>query len=227
MAQRQRADPWQPAPPAVGATSRVSGAAARGAVPPRVVRGTVEDLRSAVTAGDPDDGMVGAMVESTVLAGTRVLGGELTGLRLRDVLAEQAVLAGVLIDGGGGTRVQFTGGRVSGAVWIRGEFHDLTLEQVRADGVTLRSCLLRRVRFTGCDLSGLDLAGTRLDHVRFEDCDLSEAVFTGTKVVAASFRGCRFDGATGVAGLAGAEVDADSLLTLIGPMAAALGISVS
>ncbi|MCK9899181.1 pentapeptide repeat-containing protein [Frankia sp. Cpl3] len=234
MTPRRRVGPWQPAAPdldmsalAIDQPSRGTGGRRSEGRQPRVVRGTVENLSAALAAGDPDGGgLAGATIDSTVLAGTRVLGGEVAGLRLRDVLVDQGVLAGVVIDGGGGTRIQIRGGRVSGTVWIRGEFHDLVLEQVRADGVTLRSCRLHRARFTGCDLSGLDLTGTRLDHVRFEDCNLDGAVFTEVTITAAAFHRCRFDGAVGVDGLAGAEVDADSVMTLVGPMAAALAISV-
>lgn len=226
-AERKRVDPWQPEGPDVGDAGRPTGGPARGGPPTRVLRGTMEDLRAACLTGDPDDGdLAGEPVEALVLDGARVLGGELIGPRLRDILIDQTVLAGVVIDGGGGVRVRIAGGRISGTVWIRGELHDVLAEQVRADGLTLRSCLLRRARFVGCDLSGLDLTETRLDHVRFENCDLSGAVFTGVRVVAASFAGCRFDGAVGVAGLADAEVDADTLMTLVGPMAAALRISV-
>lgn len=192
-----------------------------------MVRGTVDDLAAAVGELDPDaGGLTGATVESTVLAGARVLGGQVTGLRLRDVVAEQAVLAGIVVDGGGATRIRVSGGRVSGTVWIRGEFHDVVFDQVRADGLALRSCLLRRAWFVKCDLSGLDLTETRLDHVRFENCDLSGAVFSGALITAARLRGCRFDGVVGAGGLAGAEVDSEDLMTLAGPMAAALGISV-
>ncbi|TCJ37972.1 pentapeptide repeat-containing protein [Parafrankia sp. BMG5.11] len=193
----------------------------------RVVRGTVDDLAAAVSELDPDaGGLTGTTVESIVLAGARVLGGRVTGLRLRDMVADQAVLAGIVLDGGGATRVRATGGRVSGTVWIRGELNDVVFDQVRADGLALRACLLRRARFVNCDLSGLDMTDTRLDHVRFEDCDLSSAIFTGTQIAAAQLRGCRFDGVVGADGLAGAEVDSSDLASLAGPMAAALGISV-
>ncbi|ABW15525.1 pentapeptide repeat protein [Parafrankia sp. EAN1pec] len=193
----------------------------------RVVRGTVDDLAAAVSELDPDaGGLTGTTVESIVLAGARVLGGRVTGLRLRDVVADQAVLAGIVLDGGGATRVRVTGGRVSGTVWIRGELNDVVFDQVRADGLALRACLLRRARFVNCDLSGLDMTDTRLDHVRFEDCDLSSAIFAGTQIAAAQLRGCRFDGVVGADGLAGAEVDSSDLASLAGPMAAALGISV-
>ncbi|MBE3203191.1 MULTISPECIES: pentapeptide repeat-containing protein [Parafrankia] len=223
---RGRSDPWQPVRPSVAGVSLPADGSPRGPGQPWVIRGTIEDLGAAV-ADDPEaDVLGGVRIESAVLASTRVLGGELAGLHLRDVLVDQAVLAGIVIDGGGGTRVEITGGRISGAVWIRGEFHDVVLDGVRADDVTLRSCTLGRARFSRCDLSRLDLTGSRLDHVRFEECDLTEAVFTDVAIRAASFRGCRFDGAAGVTGLTNAEVDADSLLTLTGPMAAALGISV-
>lgn len=234
--ERGRADPWQPVRPGIDDGTRAAGGRARDHREPRTVRGTIEDLPAAVRAAQADEAgeasgrgggaRSGALIEFVVLDGARILGGELAGPRLRDILIDQAVLAGVVVDGGGGVRVHVRGGRVSGTGWIRGEFHDVLLEQVRADGLTLRFCTLHRVRFTGCDLSGLDLTGTRLDHVRFEDCDLREAVFTQTRVAAASFTGCRFDGASGVAGLAGAEVDTHSVMTLVGPMAAELEISV-
>jgi uncharacterized protein YjbI with pentapeptide repeats len=90
----------------------------------------------------------------------------------------------------------------------------------------MRFCRLHRSRFTGCDLTGSDLTGSQLDHVEFTGCDLSRTDFAQVKVVAARFRDCRFDGATGVAGLAGAEVDATDLVTLAGSLASALGIIV-
>ncbi|MCK9925614.1 pentapeptide repeat-containing protein [Frankia sp. Mgl5] len=225
MPPRRRTDLWQPLPPAIDDQPGSAAASAGGGR--RVVRGTVDDLAAAVSELDPDaGGLTGTTVESIVLAGARVLGGRVTGLRLRDVVADQAVLAGIVLDGGGATRVRVTGGRVSGTVWIRGELNDVVFDQVRADGLALRACLLRRARFVNCDLSGLDMTDTRLDHVRFEDCDLSSAIFTGTQIAAAQLRGCRFDGVVGADGLAGAEVDSSDLASLAGPMAAALGISV-
>ncbi|MEX5707643.1 pentapeptide repeat-containing protein [Parafrankia sp. FMc6] len=225
MPPRRRTDLWQPLPPAIDDQPGSAAASAGGGR--RVVRGTVDDLAAAVSELDPDaGGLTGTTVESIVLAGARVLGGRVTGLRLRDVVADQAVLAGIVLDGGGATRVRVTGGRVSGTVWIRGELNDVVFDQVRADGLALRACLLRRARFVNCDLSGLDMTDTRLDHVRFEDCDLSSAIFTGTQIATAQLRGCRFDGVVGADGLAGAEVDSSDLASLAGPMAAALGISV-
>ncbi|WP_230203236.1 pentapeptide repeat-containing protein [Parafrankia discariae] len=225
MPPRRKTDLWQPLPPAVD--DQPGGAAAPAGGGRRVVRGTVDDLAAAIGELDPDaGGLTGPTVESTVLAGARVLGGRVTGLRLRDVVADQAVLAGIVLDGGGATRVRVTGGRVSGTVWIRGELNDMLFDQVRADGLALRACLVRRARFVNCDLSGLDLTDTRLDHVRFEDCDLSSAIFSGAQIAAAQLRGCRFDAVVGADGLAGAEIDSADLASLAGPMAAALGISV-
>jgi uncharacterized protein YjbI with pentapeptide repeats len=159
-------------------------------------------------------------------AGLRALGGSLAAVGLRDVVAREIAVAGVVLDGGAATRILVDGGRLSGGVWVNAEIRDVLLRDVRADGLTLRFCRLFRSRFEGCDLSGMDLTRSRLDHVEFVRCDLRGADVSDVTVVAARFTGCRFDGMIGAAGLAGAEIDAGDLGSLAPALAASIGIIV-
>ncbi|MBL7490347.1 pentapeptide repeat-containing protein [Frankia sp. AgB1.9] len=211
---RRRGDPWAPVVPDLP-TER-PGAASPGPAEPV----ELADLLAATGDGTGRDvRLVGAR-----LARLRVVGGDLSGVTLRDVAAREVALAGTVADGGAATRVAVDGGRLSGAVWVSGEIHDARLTGVRADGLTLRFCRLHRCRFEDCDLTGLDLTRSRLDHVEFIRCDLTGADFSGMTVVAARFADCRFDRVTGADGLAGAQVGAGDLVGLAPSLATALGI---
>jgi uncharacterized protein YjbI with pentapeptide repeats len=209
---RRRSDPWVPVAPDLPAEP--SGAVPAG-------RGELVDLAEVLAARDEDRDV---SLVGTRLAGTRVVGGRLAGVSLRDVAARDVSLAGLVVEGGGATRVAVDGGRLSGGVWVSGEIRDVRLTGARADGLTVRFSRLHRCLFEDCDLTGLDLTRSRLDHVEFVRCDLTGADFTGVTVAAARFSDCGYDRVVGADGLAGAEIAAGDLISLAPSLAAALGI---
>ena len=155
--------------------------------------------------------MIGGRIARGVVTDSEITGCDLSGVDLPDARWERVTA----------TNTRLAGCSFSGGFWL-----DIDMVGGSASRLALRFATLRRVRFSGCDLAGLDLTGATLDNVAFESCALAGAHVAQLVVKRASFVDCALDGASGVEALRGASVDVPTVQSLGGAMAAALGIRV-
>ncbi len=135
-------------------------------------------------------------------------------------------VAGLLAHGSRADRVTVSDSRLRGVTWTAGILRDVTLDTVTGSDVSFRFSTLRRVVLRDCRLPGLDLTEATLDAVLLERCDLRGARFDHARVKGLRIAGCDLAGATGAAGLAGASLQLDDLLSLAPSLAADLGLTV-
>jgi uncharacterized protein YjbI with pentapeptide repeats len=165
-------------------------------------------------------------VSGSALDGLRLIGGRLTRCQFTDVSIVECDLSGVDVPDGRWHRVGVTHSRLAGVTVAGGIWQDVTLTDVRATKLDLRFATVRRTRFVRCDLTLADFTGATLDGVLFEGCQLPEARFAQVTVKRAEFVDCDMSATLGVEALRGAVVDATTLLSLAGPLAATVGIQV-
>lgn len=146
---------------------------------------------------------------------------------------------------------QFLDSWIRGGDWSAAEFIDcglrrISIDAVRASGLSLAGCSLKSVQFSGCKLDFANFRQASLANVSFFDCELDQADFSGANLTNVAFTKCNLSGADfsggsynnvdlrtsqltsikGVATLAGVTVDTTQLVGLLPQLALELGIEV-
>jgi uncharacterized protein YjbI with pentapeptide repeats len=89
------------------------------------------------------------------------------------------------------------------------------------------SPILRALNFGKAAGPTLKFPVAQLSNVIFTNCDLTSADFSGAKITSADLRGNTLVSLKGVAGLKGATINTEQLISLMPEFAAALGIEVN
>ncbi len=163
-------------------------------------------------------------IDGCRLERVRVIGGHIAQFALTDSVLAGCDLSGVDLPEARWERVSAAESRLAGCSFSGGFWLDVELVDGAAPRLDLRFATLRRVRFADVDLTGIDLTGATVDNVSFDRCVMPGAHVDQLNVMRAQFTDCDLSGAHGVEGLRGASVDTDTLQSLSGSMAAALGI---
>ena len=166
----------------------------------------------------------GLTLRRSRLSGLRLPGATFRNLVLVDVLVEDCDLAGVTFATSQFERVAFRGCRMSGVVAPDLVGSDLCIDDTKADEIWLRASRLERCEITGCDLTGSDwyearVAASRITNCRLDGAELSSLVLDDVALI-----GSTFAGASGVAGLRNATIDAVQLMEVGRSVLAGLGI---
>lgn len=144
---------------------------------------------------------------------------------------------------------QFLDCWLRGGDWSAAELLDcglrrVSIDAVRASGISLAGCSFKSVQFSGCKLDFANFRQASLHTVSFFDCELDQADFSGAKLTNVVFTQCNLSGADfsggaynnvdlrtsqlsglkGVATLAGVTIDTPQLVGLLPQVALELGI---
>lgn len=86
------------------------------------------------------------------------------------------------------------GVRLTGAVFERGRFVDVVLDDCELSGTVLEETMLVRVRFQRCRMASLVANGMKGQDVAFADCKLDGANFRGSTMERCAFDDCQLVG---------------------------------
>ncbi len=217
-----RTDPLAPQPPMAPRLPRGLGAA------DAPVAAELHDVTWRAIRADGWS-LPGAGLAAVEFAGCRLETVDLSGAQCsRLVLADAEVnasnLANLAARDSSLIRVTLRRARLTGMGWPAGTLTDVRVEDCRADLSSFRFGRLQRVTFVRCLLADADFEGVRGESVAFLDCDLSRAAFSQARFERSEIRRCRLDGVSGVDGLRGMGLLPEDIVSLAGPMAAALGV---
>lgn len=165
-------------------------------------------------------------IDGCRLERVRAIGGHIAQFALTDSVLAGCDLSGVDLPEARWERVTAAESRLAGCSFAGGFWLDVELVDGAAPRLDLRFATLRRVRFADVDLTGIDLTGATLDNVSFTGCAMAGAYVDQLNVKRAHFTDCDLTGAHGVEALRGASMDASTMQSLAGSMAAALGVRV-
>lgn len=116
--------------------------------------------------------------------------------------------------------------RLTGSSLKKVKLSRVTFDRSAMSLVSFEDSTLAHVRFHGCDLRGVDLTGATLTDVRFEDCELDEFVTMGTTLERVDLSSSDLGRNIDAAGLRGATIDPDQLLSIAHQLARKHGIEV-
>jgi uncharacterized protein YjbI with pentapeptide repeats len=178
-----------------------------------------------VDGGSVDDALVSGVsmvnglaqgfgIRTSRLAGVTLQSCELHGLEARDVVFENCDLSGSDLSESHFHRVELAGCRLSGAVLSMSTLKDVRVRDCKLDGVNLRMSEGERVWISGSNLCEADLYAATFRSSRMLECDLSGAEFSKADLRGTHLQGSRLDGAKGVAGLRGIQIDSDQATLL-------------
>ncbi|MFF0343427.1 pentapeptide repeat-containing protein [Kribbella sp. NPDC004875] len=108
------------------------------------------------------------------------------------------------------TRVAITASRMIGFAGPGATFQHVTVRDTVLDFGSFRFAKFHKVELTDCRLQNADFVSADLTGAVFRRCDLSGVEFSQVKATKAVFVDCTWDGAKGLASLAGATVAAAS-----------------
>jgi uncharacterized protein YjbI with pentapeptide repeats len=155
-----------------------------------------------------------------------LVGAQLPGLVVRDVLVERGDLSNLTIYRAHVTRAELHGVRMTGVQIIDSVLSDVLFDEAKLDLAAFRASRLRRVVFRGCNLVKADFANADIGGATFVDCDLAGSQFSQATAAGARFQRCRLDGIGGVPSLRGASMSSDEVFVLAHVFARALGIEI-
>jgi uncharacterized protein YjbI with pentapeptide repeats len=180
-------------------------------------------LGPATAAGVEAEGLT---LRRSRLSGLRLPGAVFRNLALVDVVVEDCDLAGVTFTASRFDRVVFRRCRMSGVVAADLAAAHVCIDDTRADEIWLRASRLESCEITGCDLTGSDWYEARVTRSRITGCRLDGAELSSLALDDVVLHGSTFAGASGLAGLRNATIDAGQLVELGRPVLAGLGIVV-
>jgi uncharacterized protein YjbI with pentapeptide repeats len=166
------------------------------------------------------------------LDGSRLLAPDLTGAKLRDgswtdVEIKGGLLAGLDVGGAAWRRVALRQVRADGLIVSETTAKDVLAVGCKFDLANFRFAKWSRARFEDCSFKEADFMGAELTDVTFVRCNLTQAQFSGAKLKAVDMRSSQLAQMTGLAGLAGATVALDQLMSLAPDLANELGIIIA
>jgi uncharacterized protein YjbI with pentapeptide repeats len=165
-------------------------------------------------------------VSGSHLTRVRLTGATLDRATFVDVVLEDCELSGATIEGATLERTTIKRSRMSTLVAPDLTATDVVVEDVKADGAWLRMATLLRCDFHDCDLSAADLYSSKVTDSRFLRCNLDGAELTSMKCERVAVHGSTFADVRGAAGLRGAMIGSDQILSLAPVLLAALDITV-
>jgi len=103
----------------------------------------------------------------------------------------------------------------------------VTVRGAKIDYLNLRGARLEDVTLVGCTVGDLDLNGAQARRLVLEDCRVARLDLQGATLVEADLRGADLRRIDGVAGLAGATISEEQLVSLAQLLATHLGVTVA
>ncbi|GAA1138631.1 hypothetical protein GCM10009630_41990 [Kribbella jejuensis] len=176
---------------------------------------TVEDEERLLDLQLEDVDLSDVEAEHVELGGCRLTrcklaGSELDKLILVDTELTQCDLANSRWADAALTRVAVTGSRMIGFAGPGAVFQHVTVRDTVLDFASFRFAKFVKAEFVDCRLQNADFVSADLTGAVFRGCDLSGVEFSQVKAAKAVFVDCGWDGAKGLASLAGATVAAAS-----------------
>jgi len=144
------------------------------------------------------------------LARSKLAGSDLEKLILVDTELTQCDLANSRWSDAALTRVAIAGARMIGFAGPGAVLQHVTIRDTVLDFASFRFAKFVKVELTDCRLQNADFVSADLTGAVFRRCDLSGVEFSQVKAAKAVFVDCTWDGAKGLASLAGATVAASS-----------------
>jgi uncharacterized protein YjbI with pentapeptide repeats len=160
----------------------------------------------------------------------KLAGSELDKLIVVDTELTQCDLANSRWADAALTRVAIAGSRMIGFAGPGANLQHVTVRDTVLDFASFRFAKFTRAEFTDCRLQSADFVSADLTGTTFRGCDLSGVEFSQVKAAKAIFVDCTWEGAKGLASLAGATVAASSpidTLTFTSAVTAAAGITLA
>jgi len=140
----------------------------------------------------------------------KLAGSELDKLILVDTEFSQCDLANARWSDAAVTRLAVMSSRLTGFAGPGMSVQHATIRDSVLDFGSFRFAKFLKVEFTDCRLQSADFVSADLTGAVFRGCDLSGAEFSQVKARGALFVDCTWDGAKGLASLAGATVASSS-----------------
>lgn len=175
----------------------------------------VEDEERLLDLGLEDVDLSDVEAEHVEIGGCRLTrcklaGSELEKLILVDTELTQCDLANSRWADAALTRVAIGGSRMIGFAASGASFQHVTVRDTVLDFASFRFTKFLKVEFADCRLQSADFVSADLTGATFRNCDLSGVEFSQVKASKAVFVDCLWEGAKGLASLAGATVAAAS-----------------
>ncbi|GAA1581265.1 hypothetical protein GCM10009804_42420 [Kribbella hippodromi] len=140
----------------------------------------------------------------------KLAGSDLDKLIVVDTELTQCDIANARWSDAALTRVAITASRMIGFAGPGASFQHVTVRDTVLDFASFRFAKFHKVELTDCRLQNADLVSADLTGAVFRRCDLSGVEFSQVKAAKAVFVDCTWEGAKGLASLAGATVAASS-----------------
>jgi uncharacterized protein YjbI with pentapeptide repeats len=140
----------------------------------------------------------------------KLAGSDLDKLILVDTELAQCDIANARWADAALTRVAISASRMIGFAGSGASFQHTTVRDSVLDFGSFRFAKFLKVEFTDCRLQNADFVSADLSGATFRRCDLSGVEFSQVKAAKAVFVDCTWEGAKGLASLAGATVAATS-----------------
>ena len=140
----------------------------------------------------------------------KLAGSDLDKLILVDAELAQCDLANSRWSDAALTRVAIAGVRMIGFAGPGATFQHVTVRDTVLDFASFRFAKFLRVELADCRLQNADFVSADLSGAVFRRCDLSGVEFSQVRAAKAVFVDCTWEGAKGLASLAGATVAASS-----------------
>jgi uncharacterized protein YjbI with pentapeptide repeats len=140
----------------------------------------------------------------------KLAGSDLDKLILVDTELAQCDVANARWSDAALTRIAITGSRMIGFAGPGANFQHVTVRDTVLDFASFRFAKFHKVELTDCRLQNADFVSADLTGAVFKGCDLSGVEFSQVKATKAVFVDCTWEGAKGLASLAGATVAASS-----------------
>lgn len=168
----------------------------------------------------------GLVVEDSHIIRSSFTAADLARISLVDVLVEESDFSGTDMEEASFTRVAFKDCRMSGARLPLTRMRDVTFSEVRLDDVNFRMISGERVLFDHVNLVRGDFYSAHLTSTRFFDCDLSGADVAKTRLPWARLHGSVLLDLKGGGDLRNIVIDSSQLLPLAIDVFAGLQIRV-
>ncbi|MGW7682056.1 pentapeptide repeat-containing protein [Kribbella sp. NPDC054772] len=175
----------------------------------------IEDEERLLDLGLDDVDLSDLEAEHVEVSGCRLTrcklaGSDLEKLIVVDTELAQCDIANARWSDAALTRVAITASRMIGFAGSGATFQHVTVRDTVLDFGSFRFAKFHKVELTDCRLQNADFVSADLTGAVFRRCDLSGVEFSQVKATKAVFVDCTWDGAKGLASLAGATVAAAS-----------------
>jgi uncharacterized protein YjbI with pentapeptide repeats len=164
--------------------------------------------------------------EQVLLAGVRLDGAKLRGVRMVDVRGERLGAANGDWSSGSLSQVEIANSRLTGLSLGATELSQVRFRECKLDYANFRHAKLAEVTFEDCVLARADFQGAGLRSTRFDGCRLRGADFTKAELERVDLRGSALEFGGSLLGLRGAIIDSLQLMDISHAIAHELGISV-